>query len=121
MVDERPAPGPIVHGPAGRMDDSALLVLRRVQLPQLLNADAVGLGVAAGPEVKSLFQALCERSSAALREERVFGQKLHARLPGGLLLAISRDAHVAGCNPPHPALLVVKHLGGCKSRINLGA
>src|SRR3546814_3783148 len=47
VIDEGAAPGGAAHRPAGGVDDRARLVLRGVELPELLDADAVGLRVGA--------------------------------------------------------------------------
>ena len=37
VIDEGAAPGLVVHGPEGRMNDQAFLMLGRVELPKLLH------------------------------------------------------------------------------------
>ena len=47
--------------------------------------------------------------------------QLHARRVGVLVLAVLADAHVAGGDAAHRAVLVVEHLGAGEARIDLDA
>ncbi len=69
-VHPRAAIGAAVHRPADRVHDLALDVLLRRQLPQLLDAQAIGLRLHAVPEVEALEQRLRQRAAAALGEQR---------------------------------------------------
>ncbi len=121
VIDEGPAPGARVHRPAGGVHDQAGLVLGRIDLPQLLDADAVGLRIGLGAQIEALEQGLGQRAAAALREKGILAPQLHARREAVLLLAGLGDAHVAGGDALDPALVVIEHLGRGEARIDLRA
>ena len=121
MIDERAAPGLVVHRPARAVDHQALLVLRRVELPELLEAEAVGLGVGTLAQAEMRLQLLRQGAVAALAEEGVLPVQLHPRLEAVLLLAVAADAEDAGGDPLDPSVVVKQHLGRGKAGIDLGA
>jgi hypothetical protein len=55
-------------------------MLLGLHLPQLLDADAVGLRVGAVAQIELRLELLAEVAATALGEQRVFGVQLHARL-----------------------------------------
>src|SRR5690242_8420430 len=79
-------------------------------LPQLFDADGVGLRVMAVTQTVSLDQLLGQRTAAAFSQQRKPRAKLHAALEvvGGI--AVLADPHVAGCNAGDAAILL-KHFG----------
>ncbi len=91
------------------------------ELPQLLEADPVFLRIDAVAQVESLHQLLRQRAAAAFGEQRVLGVELHAGLVFALVRAVLRDAHVAGRDAAHRALVVVEDLGGREAGIDLDA
>ena len=121
VIEERTAIGLAVERPARRVHDEPGLVLGGVDLPKLFQADAVSLLLACGVELEALKQHAPERAAAALGEERVFRGELHARLEGLGLLAVLADAHVAGGDAAHRAVVVVENLGGREAGIDLDA
>ena len=121
MVNEGSAVSGPVQGPAHSVDDLSRLVLRRIDLPQLLDADAVGLRIDALAEIESLEQRLGQRATATLGKDRLPGEKLYTRLEARLVLAVDSNAHVAGGDATDRACLVVQHLGGGKARENFDA
>ena len=66
-------------------------------------------------------QLLGQVPAHALGEEGVFGVQLHARLVVGLVRAVARDAHVAGRDALHRAVLVEQDLGGGEAGEDLDA
>ena len=88
----------------------------RVDLPELLETDAVGLRIRAAAKVDSLEQPLGERTVAAFREQRLPGDQLDARLMVGGGVAVASDSHVSGGDPAHGAMIVVEHVGGGEFR-----
>ena len=110
-----------VERPAHAVDDETRLVLGGVDLPQLLDADAEGLGLDTVAQVEALEQRLGERAAAALGEEGLLGPELDTGLVVVGLGTVPADAHVAGRNPRHSSAPVIKHLGGGKAGINLDA
>src|SRR3546814_11474091 len=62
-----------------------------------------------------------ERAAAAFREEGVLRVQLHAGRVVGGMLAILADAHVAGGDAFHAAVLVIEDLGRREAGIDLHA
>lgn len=116
VVQERAAVGVAVQRPAGGMHHQPRLVPGRVDLPQLLDADAVGLRVLALIQLVAFDQLAAEVAARALGEDGVLGVQLHAALEIRARGAILVDAHVAGGHAHHRAVVVVQHLGGGEAR-----
>ncbi len=91
----------------------------RRDLPQFLDADRVGLRVAAVAQLEPLDQPLRQRAAAALGEQRLARDQLDARRVAVGRLAVAADAHVAGRDAAHPAVGIVQHLGTGKPGIDL--
>ncbi len=87
-------------------------------LPQLLDADAVGLRVNALAEVEGVEQLLGQAAAAALGEDGVGGAQLHAGLMVGAGLTVLLDPHVAGGDADHAAILD-QRLGGGEAGVDL--
>ena len=92
----------------------------RLDLPQLLDADAVFLVVAALVQAETLDHLLGERAARSFAEDRVLGAQLHAAGEVGVGLAVAADAHVAGGDADHLAVLD-QHLGRREAGIDLDA
>ena len=103
------------------MHDQPRLVFRRVDFPQLLDADAVGLRIDAVAQIEFLPQRLGQRAAAALGEDRLAGVQFHARLEGVAGLAVLADAEVAGGDALDRTILVVEHLGRGEPGVDLDA
>ena len=73
VVEEGAAVGRVVHRPAGRMQHEAGLVATRVDLPQFLDAQAVGLRIPARVELEARDQLLAQMPARALGEHGVPG------------------------------------------------
>ena len=108
-----------VERPADRVDDEAGLVPGGRDLPQFLDADRVGLRVAAVAQLEPLDQPLRQGAAAALGEQGLARDQLDARRVAVGRLAVAADAHVAGRDAAHPAVVVVQHLGPGKPGIDL--
>src|SRR6185437_12135632 len=121
VIEKGAAIGRAVERPADRMKDEARLVARRIDLPQLLDADAVGLRVGGGTQIEALDQCLGQRAAAALSEEGLLADQLDAGLEGVGRLAVLADAHAAGSNALDAPFFVVEHLGTGEARIDLDA
>ena len=121
MVEERAAAGAIVERPALRVLHEAGLVFLGLDLPQLLEADAVLLRLAALGQIELGDELLGERAARALGDDRVLAAQLHAAREAVGRLAVLADAHVAGRDADHRALVVVEHLGRREARIHLDA
>ena len=118
MIEKRAAAGRIVERPAEGVLDQTGLVLVRRDLPQLLEADAVFLRLAAGVETEARDQLLGQGAARALGEQGVLRAQLHAAGEAVLGLAVLADPHVAGGDTDDRAVLVVEHLGGREARID---
>src|SRR5262249_14709810 len=107
VVEKRAAVGIGSERPARRVDDEAGPVLVRVDLPQLLEAEAVDLRVAVRTEPELLHELPAEVAAAAFGEEGVLAQQLDARLVlvGGL--AVASDADIPRGDAAHAALFII--------------
>ncbi|KAG1252012.1 hypothetical protein G6F68_011992 [Rhizopus microsporus] len=112
VVQERAAIGVVVQRPAGGVHHQARLMLGRVDLPQLLDADAVGLRVLAFVQLVTGDQLAAEVAARAFSEDRVLGLQRHATLEGRADAAVLLDAHVAGGYADHFTVVAIQHLGG---------
>ena len=121
MIEERAAAGAIVERPAERVLHQARPVLVGRDLPQLLEADAVLLRLAALGELELPDELLGQRAARAFGDERVLAAQLHAAHEVVGRLAVAADAHVAGGDADHGAVLVVKHFGCSEAGIDLDA
>src|SRR5204862_6286914 len=121
VVEERAAARGIVQRPAEGMLDLARLVLGRVDLPELLQADAVFLRLAAGVQLVAGDQRLRQAAARALGEQRISAAQLHAAGEARFWLAVAADAHVAGRDTDHRARVVEQHFGRGEARIDLDA
>ncbi|BDD93837.1 hypothetical protein PanNE5_32770 [Pandoraea sp. NE5] len=121
VVEERAAVGLRVERPAGRVDDETFLVLGRVDFPQFLDAQAVGLRIAAFVEIELAHQLATQAAPCAFREDRVLGVQFHAQLEVLGRFAVLADAHVAGRHAHDRAVLVVQDLGGREAREDFNA
>ncbi len=80
VVQEGTAGGAgLVQRPAGGVDHQARLVFGRIDVPQLLDADAVVLRILAFVQLEVVDQALAQVAAAALGEQGVLGAQFHAR------------------------------------------
>ena len=86
-------------------------MLGRIDFPQFLDADAVGLRILAGVELEALDHLLAQVAAAAFGEDGVLGMQFHAELEvlGGLAFLV--DAHVAGGHALDGAVFVEQHFG----------
>ena len=89
--------------------------------PQLLQADAVFLGIAAGVEREAADEALGQRAAGALGHQHVSGPELHAARVAVRDGAVAADAHVARRDAHDLAVLAVEHLDGREAGIDLDA
>ncbi len=101
------------------MHDQALLEVGRIDLPQFLDADAELLRIDAVAQVELGHQLLGERAAHALADQRVLGVQLHAGCVAVLVGAVLGDAHIAGGDALHRAILIVEDLRGGEARIDL--
>ena len=101
------------------MDDQPRLVLGRIDFPQLLDADAVGLRIDAVAQIEFAQQLLGQRTAAAFGENGLPGMQFHARLEVVAGLAILADAEVAGGDALDRTVLVIEHFGGGEAGVDL--
>ena len=79
VIEERTAAGLHIERPAEGMLDQAGLVVLRLDLPELLEADAVFAGLAAIGKIVFRDQLLGERTARALADQHIFAEQRHAR------------------------------------------
>src|SRR5262249_33212447 len=121
VVEERAAAGRISERPAeGVLHETGLVLLRR-DLPQLLEADAELLRLAAPLEPGAAAPLLCRAAPPAFGKQRVLGAQLHAARERVLGLAFLSHAHVAGRDADDLAVRSVENLGRGEARIDLDA
>ena len=121
VIQERAAIGIAGERPAGSVDHQARLVHLRIDLPQFLDADTVGLRITVLVEVEFLHQLLAEMAARAFGEQRVFRMQLHAKLECRRRYPMPVDAHVAGGDTPDRSGVVVQYFGGRKTGKNFDA
>ena len=100
-----------VHWPASGVDDETGAGLRRVDLPQFLDADRPALRIAPFVELVLRDQLLAEMAARALGEDRVLGMQLHAELKVLGRLSVFADSEIAGGHALDGAVVVVEHFG----------
>src|SRR5690606_41558862 len=81
--------------PAGRVQHVALAVPRRVDLPDLLEADRVVLRGGAGPQAEPPLERAAEMAAASRGDDRVLRAQLVARRAAGLRGPVAADAEIA--------------------------
>ena len=118
MIEKRAAAGLVAQGPAEGMLDQALLMLGGIDLPDFLQADAEFARLALGIERKFRNELLGQAATCAFGKQRILAAQLHAAGERSLVRAVLGDAHVAGRNAPHRALVIVEHLDRGKTRID---
>jgi len=96
-------------------------MLRRVDLPQFLQADAVDLRVDAVTQAVLLHQLLAQMAVAALGEEGVFGMQFHAALIVVGVRAVAAHTHVAGGHALDRAGIVKQHFGAGEPGVDFHA
>ncbi len=111
MVEERAAGGAAAERPAETVLHQPGLELRRLDLPDLLQADAVFLRLAPVVELEAGDRLLGERAARAFGDQHVFAAQLHAAGEARLRLAVAADSHVAGRDADDFAVVAVKKFG----------
>jgi hypothetical protein len=66
-------------------------------------------------------QLLAQMAATALGKQRVARVQFHAAHEAVFVLALGADAHIAGGNTPHRAVLGVQDFGGREPRVDLDA
>src|SRR3989442_2862421 len=97
------------------MNHAAGLVLIGRDLPQLLDSDRVGLGVAPTVQAAAGDQLAAEVATRTLGEQRVARAQLHPGLEIRSRLTVASDPKVARGDPDHLALRARQDLGCCES------
>ena len=96
-------------------------MLLRLDLPKLLEPDAVLLRLAIGVEFEGVDELLGEGAARAFGDQRVFAVQRHAAHEFALGLAVAADAEVSGCDAGHVALAVREDFGAGKAGIDFDA
>ena len=97
------------------MHHQAALVLGRVDLPQLLDAQRIGLRVFSLVELEFRNELAPQVAARAFGKHRVLAEQFHAELKVLCRLAVLAHTQVAGGHAPYRALVGVEHLGGGKA------
>ena len=121
MVEEGAAIGMGIQRPARSVEHHPRAGLRRINLPELLDANPVGLGIAPCVELEFCDQLATKLAARALGEHRVLGQQLHAWLVGVRGLTITADTHVTRGHAAHGTGLVIEDFHRGKARKYLHA
>src|SRR6185369_9581713 len=109
MIEEAAAPR-VAQRPTLGMNDSARFMLLGRNVPQFLDSDTEYLWTTLLAKLEYLGQPLGQVTACAFREEGIVGVKLHARLVIGSMRAIPGNAHVAGRDALHRAVVVEQDL-----------
>ena len=112
VVEERAAVSGAVERPSHGVHDQPRLVPGGIDLPQLLDAEPVGLRVRAGAQVEALEQRLGQVPAAAFGEHGDPGVQLDPRLEVPLRLAIASHPHVPGGDSLDRSILAIEHFRG---------
>ena len=88
----------------------------RIDLPDFFKSDGIMLccGVFIQPEL--FYQSFTQMTTAPFGKHGIFCFKQHTRHIAVFFRAISSDAHIAGNNAAHAAIVVVAHICGSKTR-----
>ena len=97
------------------------LVLGRVYLPELLQADTIFGRLLALVELESVDQLLGKRAARALCDQYILAEERHAARIGRSMRPVLFDAHVAGRDPDDGALIVIEYFRTGKARIDFNA
>ena len=96
-------------------------MLGRVDLPQFLDADPVGLRIAAFAQIEFGPQVLGQRTAAAFGKNRLPGVQFHPRLKAVRRLPVLAQPHVAGSHALDRAVLVIEDFSGGEAGIDFDA
>src|SRR5690606_25674854 len=107
MIEKTAAVGVRVERPALRMDDPARRMVRGVDVPKLLDAEAIDLRFAISVERELRLEHLGQVTAHALGEKGIFRMGFEPRGIVRLVATVARDTHVAGRDAFDRAILVV--------------
>ena len=119
VVHERAAAGLVVQGPAEGVLGQTGHKGRVRHLPELLDADAVLLGLAPVVQVEARLQLLGQRTAHALPDQGVLGVQLDAGLIVRTRLAILADPEDAGHDALDRPIGIEDQLRGRHARVDL--
>jgi hypothetical protein len=94
------------------VDHAARVVLLGIDIPQLLDADAVNLRLAVRLKIILRLHLLGQVTARAFGKQGILGVDFHAGLVIALVAAIGGNAHVLRDHAGDCAVLVEHHLGG---------
>ena len=121
VIKERPTACTVVQRPTKRVLHEPGAVPFRRHLPQLLEAQAELLRLAAFAQAELGSQGFAQRPACAFGDDGVFALELHAATEAAGWLAVSAEPHVAGGNAGYGSVFVVEDLGRGKPRVDLHA
>ena len=118
MIEEAAATGGIAgtdHGITGGVYHQPLPVLLLRNFPDLLDAEAVMLGVTVLVQFKLVDNFLTEVTVTSLRKNCIAGVKFEARFIGRFLLTTGIDSHIAGGDSLNAAIVIIENFSCCKT------
>ncbi len=122
VLAEMIQPRAAIRGPVQRPAEAVLHqprpVVRRRDLPQLLDAEPVGLRIHALAQAEPGHQLLGERAAAAFAEQGVGGPQLHPGSVVRAMLAVAGHAHIADGDADYAAILL-QQLGSGEAGVDL--
>src|SRR6202046_1479401 len=121
MIEERATTSFGIQRPPEGMLHQPWPVQGRINLPQLLDAEAILLRLAALVQLEAGDDLLGQRPSRALGEKRVFSPQLHASSKRVFRLRGGANARVAGSDSEPFALLSEQDFGCSEARIDFNA
>src|SRR5438045_2874516 len=97
------------------MRDQAGAMILRLHIPELLQPDAVHLGIGASAQRELRLELPAELAAAAFREERVLAMQFHAGLVGRCFFIFFINTKITGCDALDRAAFV-ENFGSGESR-----
>src|SRR6185437_9310192 len=121
VIEKRASTGPIVQWPAKTMLHQAGTMSPRLNLPELLDADAKLGRVPIGAQLISINERLAQAAARAFGKQRIACTQLDTARPARLLPPIPADSHVAGGDADDLIARAVEELHTREARVQLHA
>eukprot|EP01137_Pigoraptor_chileana_P002086 Opistho-2@40475 len=121
VVKKRTAVCVVVQRPSDCVLNVAGAVLCRINLPQLLDANAVRLKLLSVAQVELLYEAFAERAVASLAKQCDLCVQLHAALKVSLRRSILGNANIVCGNSLDASIVIVNNLAGSIAWVDLNA
>ena len=112
MVEKPAAAGLLVQWPAGSVHHKAGVVQLLRNLPQLLDADTIVLGIPALVQIELFDELLSQMPPAAFGKQHILCAQLHSRFEAILFTAVGGASHVPGDHTADTTLFHDQFRGG---------